>query len=268
MSVDEEKLNYGVFNGDRSLLPYVTFSRKGSHFCIYCGEASDTREHVPSKVFLSTPYPNDLPVLPACKKCNNGFSADELYTKVYIDSIKYLSGFSEKILDENERRIYSHSAFPDAQKDLSLYYDTGIILVRERIERILTKLAIGHAVYELSTGYFSDSFSVSPISIKYRFFFELSEKERDNYDSLIIMDDKKLPEFGSRVYSKIFVLELVLKSVDGNSIKKTQVAIMNWSDIQDKKYRYIAWFETYDTFHVKIVIHDFLFSEIIFKLNE
>ena len=71
------------FLGDDTIRPHVTFSRKGLHYCIYCGNPSDTREHAPSKVFLRKPYPeDDLPVLPACKKCNNSFSDDELYTEV------------------------------------------------------------------------------------------------------------------------------------------------------------------------------------------
>lgn len=267
MNMDDKEPNYNVFNGDSVLIPHVTFSRKGVHYCIYCGNVSDTREHIPSKVFLSKPYPDDLPVLPACKKCNNGFSDDELYTEIYIDSIKYLSGFSNKILNENEQHIFCNSAFPDAQTDLSSYYDIGKIPTRERIERIITKLAIGHAVYELSTGYFSNSFSGKPISIKYNFLFETSKTEKEEFDSLIIMDDKVLPEIGSRVYGKLLVLEQTMQSLNGNDTKKLQIPIMNWSDIQDKRYRYIAWLETNNTFHVKIVIHDFLFAEVIFKLD-
>lgn len=57
MNNDEKSPDYNVFNGDNSLIPHVTFSRKGTHYCIYCGSISDTREHVPSKIFLSKPYP-------------------------------------------------------------------------------------------------------------------------------------------------------------------------------------------------------------------
>lgn len=57
MNNDEKSPDYNVFNGDNSLITHVTFSRKGTHYCIYCGSISDTREHVPSKIFLSKPYP-------------------------------------------------------------------------------------------------------------------------------------------------------------------------------------------------------------------
>ena len=75
-------------NGDRSfkgywgselLRPFVEHSKNRIHYCIYCGSIADTREHVPSKVFLNKPISDDeLPTLPACQKCNNGFSSDEL----------------------------------------------------------------------------------------------------------------------------------------------------------------------------------------------
>lgn len=46
--------------------------------CVYCGGEPSTRDHVPSKVFLDEPYPeNNLPVVPACETCNNSFSLDE-----------------------------------------------------------------------------------------------------------------------------------------------------------------------------------------------
>jgi hypothetical protein len=43
----------------------------------YCEGVPETRDHVPSRVLLDEPYPENLPVVPACKSCNSGFSADE-----------------------------------------------------------------------------------------------------------------------------------------------------------------------------------------------
>jgi len=47
--------------------------------CTYCHRDTDTREHVPSRILLDEPYLDNLPVLPACAKCNQGFSLDEEY---------------------------------------------------------------------------------------------------------------------------------------------------------------------------------------------
>ncbi len=41
--------------------------------CVYCGAAPETKEHVPPKVFLDLPYPDNLFIVEACRKCNSGF---------------------------------------------------------------------------------------------------------------------------------------------------------------------------------------------------
>lgn len=260
----ERKFSFKEYWGPEYLKPYLTFSRKGKHFCIYCGEESGTREHVPSKVFLDEPYPEDLPVLPACFNCNNGFSDDEAYVETYIDCMKMLSGYSQNLSEKNQKRIYKNTAFIDAQKDLADYYQSKEICVNRKILRIITKLAVGHLVYELSEGYSKDGCCINPSSVDYRFLFELSEKERQSFDSFIVMDEKVLPSLGSRVFDKIFALEPVLNSINGDSTLKVPICIMNWTDIQEGSYKYIAWYENNGVFHVRIVIKDFLYAEIEF----
>lgn len=55
--------------------------------CIYCGGAVETRDHVPSRVLLDRPLPENLPVLPSCRKCNNGFSKDEEYLACLLEAV-------------------------------------------------------------------------------------------------------------------------------------------------------------------------------------
>jgi hypothetical protein len=54
--------------------------------CIYCGGPEETRDHVPSCVFLDHPLPENLPIVGACRSCNNGFSLDEEYVACLIES--------------------------------------------------------------------------------------------------------------------------------------------------------------------------------------
>ena len=75
------------FLGDERLRDRIVYNN-GSSFCVYCGSLADSREHVPSKVFLRKPYPDNLYTVPACKKCNNSFSQDELYTRVVLDTLE------------------------------------------------------------------------------------------------------------------------------------------------------------------------------------
>ena len=42
--------------------------------CVYCGGQPDTRDHVPSRVLLDDPLPDNLPVVDACRACNESFS--------------------------------------------------------------------------------------------------------------------------------------------------------------------------------------------------
>lgn len=268
LNESERNVNYNFFHGDQVLIPHVTFSRKGTHFCIYCGNVSDTREHAPSKVFLSNPYPENLPVLPACKKCNNSFSDDELYTEVYIDSLKYLSGRQESLRKENQERIYRNSAFIDAQNDLRNYYDIGEMSRNIKIKRILTKLAICHSVFELSEGFYCDSWDGLPASIDYKFSFEMKQNEIREFDNFIDMNDKILPEVGSRVFGKILVFQPVLTPINGGENINANLVVMDWSDIQEGNYKYVAWFEKDDSFHVRIVIHDFIYAEVVFRRKE
>ena len=57
--------------------------------CCYCGDFADTVDHVPSKVFLEKPYPENLPVVPCCKKCNERFSLDEEYVAVLLECVRW-----------------------------------------------------------------------------------------------------------------------------------------------------------------------------------
>ena len=54
--------------------------------CIYCGGPAETRDHVPSRCLLERPYPENLPVVASCARCNQGFSKDEEYLVCLIES--------------------------------------------------------------------------------------------------------------------------------------------------------------------------------------
>lgn len=56
-------------------------------FCVHCGGPSETIDHVPSKVLLDEPYPENLMAAPACRKCNNGLSLDEEYLACLLECV-------------------------------------------------------------------------------------------------------------------------------------------------------------------------------------
>ena len=57
-------------------------------WCVYCGGPDETRDHVPCRFLLDEPYPDNLPVLPSCRRCNNSLSADEEYVGCLIECAK------------------------------------------------------------------------------------------------------------------------------------------------------------------------------------
>ena len=57
--------------------------------CCYCGTWADTVDHVPSKVLLDEPYPENLPVVPCCRNCNDQFSLDEEYVAVLLECVRW-----------------------------------------------------------------------------------------------------------------------------------------------------------------------------------
>ena len=53
--------------------------------CVYCGSEKDpTIDHVPPKLFLTRPYPDNLITVPACAKCNQSFQKDDEYARTLL----------------------------------------------------------------------------------------------------------------------------------------------------------------------------------------
>lgn len=50
--------------------------------CAYCGDERElTDDHVPPKLLLEAPFPDNLITVPACAPCNRGFQRDDEYTR-------------------------------------------------------------------------------------------------------------------------------------------------------------------------------------------
>lgn len=53
--------------------------------CIYCGTDGDiTVDHVPPKLLLEQPYPENLITVPACFPCNQSFQKDDEYLRTML----------------------------------------------------------------------------------------------------------------------------------------------------------------------------------------
>ena len=148
--------------GDGGLGYYTSWEKSKSNGCIYCGESARTREHTPSKTFLIEPYPENLPTIPACFACNNGYSEDEKLNRT----------LQEQIWMENGKVYFK----PD----------------EKRILCILCKLARGHAGFELDYVNFDNI----ETAVWYEFVFNMSQNDIEEFDDIPVYS--LYPEVGSR----------------------------------------------------------------------
>jgi hypothetical protein len=268
-------MEYREYLGDNRLRHRIVYKNNES-LCIYCGNIADSREHIPSKVFLEEPFPDNLYLVPACRKCNNSFSDDELYTWYIIKILEQESGIPMK--NYAEKRFSSHPhVYQEAQKDISDFAGWFNGPVRDkilfkfqskRVERVIEKLAIGHAVFELGECYFSEDFDSWKISkVEYAFAPALSQDVIEDYDCAVDISNNLLPEIGSRVYENIYPVTIPLCDMQGNSNMAIGVVFLDWTDIQDNIYRYIAIY-SFEEIKIMIVIDEFLYTTVIFRRED
>lgn len=123
-------------------------------FCAYCAGGADTRDHVPSKVFLDEPLPTLLPVVDCCRACNVGFSKAEEYLACFVECVR--SGTADptrlsrakvsRTLIARPHIAQRVSAASGLLPDGSLGWEPDVDLVRATV----LKLARGHIAYEIS----------------------------------------------------------------------------------------------------------------------
>lgn len=214
-------------------------------YCIYCGGKPETIDHVPSKIIMDKPFPDNLPVVPACDKCNQDFSKDEEYFACLIECI--LRGTTEpekleriKIKEILKRKPKLRARLEKAMliKDGQTYFQTE----ENRVRNVILKLARGHATYENSELQLEEpnSISISPITV-------MSEEEQAEYFS---HDEGLFPEIGSVAFQRIFM-------------EDTNV-INNWVVVQEDKYMYSINHGKFGL-SIKFLIWNYLACEVIWN---
>lgn len=229
---------------------YTAWDKSTNNGCVYCGKPAETREHVPSKVFLDDPYPENLATIPACFECNNGFSADEKYVACFLDVLK------EAVYQNYTLRIATAQRIEKSPKLKALLSDEIKVVDGQvhysydeaRLCRIFVKLAKGHAGFEFDHINFDDS----NISIRYNFAFNMSKAELSEFEEIPEMD--LLPEVGSRSCTSPFIVQ--------NIETGKASAFMFWNDVQEGQYRYQVSENGTGGICVKIVIYEMLYCRV------
>lgn len=207
-------------------------------FCAFCGGGTGTRDHCPSRVFLDEPYPENLPVVPACSDCNAGFSEDEEYFACLVSCIIAGSTAPDAMPREKTNRILKSKPALRARIEQSRSVIDGITFFNpehERVQAVFTKLAQGHALYELheSCAHSPDSFVCLPLPL-------MSEEQRHNFENP--EPQYVWPEVESRAMQRAVV--------------GTDAALGGWLDVQAGRYRFHA--SQGCGIDIRIVIHEYL----------
>jgi hypothetical protein len=102
---------------------------RGVGVCTYCGETKRiSADHVPPKNLFPKPYPADMWTVPACDDCNQGFSKDDDYFRVWLTIAEGAKGQFErdKLIPTVVRGLHRE----EARRYLQSLYDNSFILPR------------------------------------------------------------------------------------------------------------------------------------------
>lgn len=216
--------------------------------CAYCGGPPSTRDHVPSRVLLDLPYPSDLPVVKACRPCNESFSLDEEYVACFLDcvisgSVPPLEGGRAKVRRLLERKARLAALIEGSRLERS----DGQIEWRPkqgRIRNVLLKLARGHARYEAAEDFLRkpDHVGFSPLPT-------LSQGEREAFEAPPPL--KCFPEIGSRAFGRAVVTWPTVHEIG------------DWQIVQPGRYRYLV--SIGESLIVRVVLSEYLGGEVAWR---
>jgi hypothetical protein len=217
--------------------------------CVYCGRAPNTRDHVPSRVLLDDPLPDNLPVVPACNECNNGFSTDEEYFACFLECVLTGATSPSDCRRENVKRKLSEKPLL-ASRVLSSAQniDGGLVWTPEvgRVQSVVLKLARGHAAYELGTPQLDE-----PETIEFVPLSTLSPKQRADFEGVDAGGLRGWPEIGSRAFFRAC----------GAPPFNDQCG--PWITVQPGRYRYSV--DEHGGVTVRIVLADYLACRIVWS---
>ena len=219
--------------------------------CIYCCRDTETREHVPSRILLDEPYPENLPVLPACAECNQGFSLDEEYFACLVECAR--AGSADAVKRPKIRRILQDSPALAARlmqaRSVTEAGQTIFAPENHRVRNTVLKLARGHAVYELD-----EQRQEEPSHVMITPLHLLTPASRKHFETP--PKSSVWPEVGTRALQRAVLL----------AGENPAMLDSDWVDVQEGQYRYFAIAES--AVMVRIVVGEYLACEVIWGLEE
>jgi hypothetical protein len=225
--------------------------------CIYCGAIDDSRDHVPSRVFLDAPFPSNLPVVQACRACNNGLSQDEEYVACLLECVVAGStnpaDMRRPVAAAILRRSPALRARIEAAKTTT-NEQVQFSVEEDRVKRVLLKLARGHAAFELARVCRDE-----PRWLWWQPLELLSDEARAPFEEAHVIG--MFGEVGSRSLQRAMVVQPVIEASDGTkTLLGAGLLINDWIEIQENRYRYLA-VDDAEGVVIRIVIGGYLACE-------
>ena len=226
-------------------------------FCIHCGGALRTgesnRDHVPTKGFLNPPYPENLPVVDVCRKCNSGFASDEEYLIAFLGSLLSGSTTPDLVRFPKAASILSRSSrlrnriARSQTVQGTLWGDPEVLWEPEfeRIKRVIVKNARGHVLYEIG-----EPSLFAPSLVEILPFNRLSVRQKERFEN--VPRDSAFPEVGSRMAQRLIIAGTSEAKVGG------------WLDVQNGVYRYAVSSMSGHVL-VRTVLYEYLATEVMWS---
>ena len=215
-------------------------------YCVHCGGDDGTRDHAPSKALLDRPLPENLPVAPSCRKCNNGFSDDEEYVACLLECV--LTGTTDPSLivrPEISRALEKNRKLQRLIEAGRRDTATGPVwdFDAARVRRVMLKQARGHVAFEINEPHLEEPASVwiGPIST-------MTAAQRDGFEGRSDAMIAGWPEVGTRAMQRLLVVN-------------DQVFEETWLTVQEGRYRYRVTQE--DGATVRMVLSEFLACQVV-----
>lgn len=212
--------------------------------CVYCWGPTQTRDHAPSKVLLDEPYPENLPVVPACEACNHSFSLDEEYLACLVDCA--LPGVaSPDVVHRPKVRgaLVQQPALVSLLTQARQEADAGVAFSVDvgRVRHVVLKLARGHAAYELNEP-------------------QLDEPSAVHVTPLAVMDPETRARFETPVPPSIW------PEVGSRAMQRTAASIpagADWIIVQAGRYRYMTAVGAATI--IRMVLSEYLACEVVWS---
>lgn len=179
---------------------HLTFDQRLAGFCVFCGAKPTTKDHIPARVFLDEPYPDEMRVVGACHDCNSASSPDEQYLACLLECVVCGSTDPSDLEREKVRKTIAHA--PKLAERIQrgsgpdLFGTLRWEVEHDRARDVVVKLARGLVAYEEANPQLDepDGVSICPLA-------ELTKDQRDVFEATA-PDGVVLgwPEIGSRAF--------------------------------------------------------------------